>query len=141
MTVRSAGRKRNAFALAALAVCLHVVLYASSFRNTFTFDDRKIVLDGAEVNGRAPLAGVLVRPYFPKPRESMGIDYRPVTLFVLGLEARLFAVSPGAMRLANVVVAGLGAGLFGLLVVELGAPLPAAAAVVLVLSCHAVRSE
>lgn len=124
--------------LAALA--LHALLYAASLRNEFTFDDEAIVVSGPEVNGLAPLAGVFLRPSFPRP-PGWGLDYRPVTLTSLGLDVRLFGLAPGALRAENVLLAAVGAALFCRLVVVLGATPAVAAATLLLLSCHPVRSE
>ncbi len=135
------GLRTGGAAFPVAAVALHLLLYAPSLPGLFTFDDRKIVLEDVVVNGREGLAGVLTRPYFAAPGASNAVAYRPVTLFSLGLDARLFGLSPYAMRLENVLWAGLGVGLFALLVARLGAPAEISWSVLVLLSVHPVRSE
>lgn len=117
------------------AVALHLLVYAASIRGSFTFDDRSIVVMDPRVSGSAPLRETFSRPYF-----TPGY-YRPLTLFSLGLDVRLFGLSPAALRVENLVWAGLGVGLFAWLAALLGAPRFAVWSLVLLLSVHPVRSE
>ena len=128
-----------AFPLAAVA--LHLLLYAPSLSGLFTFDDHKIVVEDAAVTGREALASVFSRPYFASAGSAGAVAYRPVALFSLGIDARLFGLSPFAMRLGNVVWAGIGAGLFALLAARLGASTAVSWSVLVLLSAHPVRSD
>lgn len=120
---------------------LHLALYGRGSTGGFTFDDRKIVLEDPAVSGRTPLASVLSREYFPKSRREEGIAYRPLTLLSLGADVRLFGPSARAMRFENLLLAGIGAGLFAGLTAALGAPSVVAWGTLLLLCCHPVRSE
>jgi hypothetical protein len=122
-------------------VVLHLLLYAPSLSGLFTFDDRMIVLGDRAVTGESSLVDVFTRPYFAAPGAATAIAYRPATVWSLGLDARLFGLSPFAMRLENVLWAGLGAGLFALLAAKLGAPAAVSWSVLVLLSAHPVRSE
>lgn len=129
----------------ALALLIHALVYGGSLSNGFTFDDAVILVSGPEVNGSAPLAGAFARPYFPKGSAAAALDYRPVTLVSLGVDVRLFGLSPAAVHALNVAWAAAGASLLGLLVLEVGgggpAALLAAAAGLLLASLHPARSE
>jgi protein O-mannosyl-transferase len=122
-------------ALVLAAVALHLLVYAAAIPGSFTFDDRSIVVMDPRVSGPAPLGETFSRPYF------MPGQYRPLTLFSLGLDVRLFGLSPTALRVENLVWAGLGVGLFAWLAALLGAPRFAVWSLVLLLSVHPVRSE
>jgi hypothetical protein len=121
-------------------VVLHFLLYGAAIPFSFSWDDRKIVLDGPTVNGQRPLSAAFVQPWAYE-EGARGVNYRPVTLFSLGLDVRLFGLRPEPLRVVNLVLAGAGAGLFGLLVRSLGASPFAAWWTVVLLSCHPVRSE
>lgn len=121
-------------------VALHALLYGASIPFLFSWDDRKIVIDCPEVNGQAPLASALTQPWAYK-ESARGVNYRPVTVLSLGLDARLFGLRPEPLRCENILLAGVGAGLFGLLVRSLGASPFAGWWSVVLLSCHPVRSE
>ena len=121
-------------------VALHFLLYGASIPFLFSWDDRKIVIDCPEVNGQAPLGSALTQPYGYK-EIVRGIAYRPVTVLSLGLDVRLFGLRPEPLRCENILLAGVGAGLFGLLVRSLGASPFAGWWSVVLLSCHPVRSE
>ena len=128
------GGTPGAAALILTGVVLHLVLYAASLPNLFTFDDRAIVVDSRVVRGTEPLVHAFRQAYF-------GIQYRPATVISLGLDARLLGVSPGAMRFENILWAGAGAGLFALLLVRLGASAPLAWTSLALTAAHPVRSE
>lgn len=122
-------------ALVLVGMALHVMIYGPSLAGSFTFDDRKIVVSDPEISGQAPLRGAFFRPY------SVPGYYRPLTLLSLGLDVKLFGLSPAALRAENLVWAGVGVGLFAWLAVLLGASPVAAWSLLLLLSVHPVRSE
>jgi hypothetical protein len=126
-------------ALVAGGILLHVALYAPALPLAFTFDDRAIILEDPAVRGEASLAATLARPYFAQRSEKK--FYRPLTLLSLGLDARLFGLTPSALRLENLLWAGAGAGLFAALVLRLGLSTPATWAVLALVSVHPLRSE
>jgi hypothetical protein len=126
-------------ALVAAGILLHMALYAPALPLAFTFDDRAIILEDPAVRGEASLAAALGRPYFVQRSEKK--FFRPVTLLSLGLDARLFGLRPSALRLENLLWAGVGAGLFAWLVRRLGFSSPATWAVLALVSVHPVRSE
>jgi len=145
-TARSSGAERRRLKargarIVLAGVGLQVLLYAPSLTGLFTFDDRKIVLEDASITGVAPLWDAFLRPYFSAPGATNAIAYRPATVCSLGLDARLFGLSPFAMRLENILWAGVGAGLFALLAARLGAPPEVSWSVLALLSAHPVRSE
>ena len=126
-------------ALAFLALALHLLLYLPSYPHLFSFDDRQFVLEDPDVRGEGSLLHVFARPYSLRPGQDY--SYRPAALFSLGLDARVFGLAPGPMRLENILLAALGATAMGALALLFEAPPLAAAAVVVLLSCHPVRSE
>ena len=128
-------------ALFALSLALHAAAYGPFLDNGFTFDDTKIVVSGPEVNGSLPLSSAFARPYFPRAQDATGVAYRPVTLVSLGLDVRLFGLSPRAIHAANVLWAALGTSLLALAWAAVGGGLPAASAGVVLASLHPVRSE
>ncbi len=121
-------------------VALHFLLYGASLPFLFSMDDRKFVLDCPEVTGQRSLSSALAQPW-AYGEGARGVNYRPVTVLSLGLDVRLFGLQPGPLRSANLLLAGVGAGLFGLLVRSLGASPFAGWWSVVLLSCHPVRSE
>ena len=124
-------------------VALHLLLYGASIPFLFSWDDRKIVLESPEVRGEGPLLATLSLPYNPWGYKdpTFGVNYRPLTLLSLGAQTRLWGLNPGPLHVGNILLGGIGAGAFGILLSSLGAPAFVAWTSVILLSCHPVRSE
>ena len=131
-------RERAGMVLA--GIVLHLLLYGAAVPYAFSWDDRAVILGGPAVRGEEPLVAAAVRPWVSE-EGSRGIAYRPVTLLSLGLDVRLFGLRPAPLRAVNLLLAGAGAGLLGLLVGSLGAGPWAAWGALILLACHPVRTE
>lgn len=125
----------------ALALLVHLAAYLPSLPNGFVFDDHTMVEGRPEVTGQAPIREVFSRPWFHENQVGAAVAYRPVARLSLGLDVRAFGLDPLLLRLGNLLWGALGAALFGLLVIEVGAPVVVADVVVVLFSAHPARSD
>ena len=125
----------------ALALFVHLAAYLPSLPNGFVFDDHAMVETRPEVTGQASIREAFLKPWFHEDQVGAGVAYRPAARLSLGLDVRAFGLDPRPLRLANLFWGALGAALLGLLVVEVGAPLVVADAVVVLFAAHPARSD
>jgi hypothetical protein len=123
-----------------LVTVLAAAVYLNSLDNGFALDDRPVVAFNTHVHGLEKLGEALTGPYWPIRPASHGM-YRPLTSATFAVDWEIWGGQPVGFHLSNIALHVLVTALVFLLLLALGAGVPAAAAAGAVFAVHPVHVE
>jgi hypothetical protein len=126
--------------VALLLVLLGFVVYANSLRGAFAFDDTTVIAENSALHDIRDLGHLVVAPYWPGVTRDNAL-YRPVTIATFAIDWQLWGGRAAGFHVVNALGHAAVTFLVFLLLMQMGAPLAAAAIGGAIFAVHPVHTE